>query len=139
MTNYDDIINCPHHVSKKYPPMSVMNRAAQFAPFAALTGYDAAINEAARITQDKIELDDNSKEMLDMKLYILHEHISEHPQITITYFKKDEKKAGGRYLESVGCIKKIDEYENSIVLDNKEIYAISDIYNIESDFLNGRF
>lgn len=103
---YEDIINLPHHVSDKRPQMSMWDRAAQFSPFAALTGYDDAVTETARLTDDKIELDESAQATLDMKQHILMETISEQPEISVTYFKKDVKKAGGTYLTLTGKLKK---------------------------------
>lgn len=134
---YDDIIDLPHPTSNTHPRMSVRNRAAQFAPFAALTGYEAAIQETARITDEKIELDENQREILDEKLLILKEHLKESPKVMITYFKADEKKEGGAYLTESGMIKKIDLYTHTIVLQDKnetdEKIAIEDILDLQSD------
>ena len=95
MGNYDDIIDLPHHVSETHPPMSRADRAAQFSPFAALTGYDAAVRETARMTERRIELDEGVKAELNARLNCILEHLSEHPQVSITYFMPDEKKSGG--------------------------------------------
>lgn len=103
---YDDIINLPHHVSKKHLPMSVADRAAQFSPFAALTGYEDAIAETARQTTEKIPLSETEEELLNRRMNYLKEHISEHPKIKITYFKADKLKAGGAYLTKTGILKK---------------------------------
>ena len=124
---YEDIIGLPHHVSKTHPQMDIKNRAAQFAPFAALTGYDDAVAETARLTERKVELDENSKEILDRKLQWIEEHSAEHPQITVTYFKPDEKKTGGEYLVETGNVSKIDHYEQVIVLLGNTRIAISNI------------
>ena len=90
---YDDIINLPHHVSAARPQMSMMDRAAQFSPFAALTGYDAAIKETARLTDQKIELDDYEKEEINDKIQLIAEHLGEDFEIVITYFQPDGRKA----------------------------------------------
>ena len=92
---YDDIINLPHHVSKTRPQMSMVDRAAQFSPFAALTGYDAAIKETGRLTDEKVNLSEEEKEALDRKQQILMEWLGDHPALTITFFVPDEKKSGG--------------------------------------------
>jgi len=119
---YDDIIDLPHHVSRKHPQMPLLDRAAQFAPFAALTGHEAAIKETARLTEEEIELDENSKELLDFRLQQLREHLSEHPEVTVTYFKPDEKKSGGIYETVTGVVKKVDEYAGELVFsDGKRI------------------
>jgi len=115
--------------------MSIMNRAAQFAPFAALTGYDAAVKETARLTDERIELDENALDDLAMKLSMLADMIADQPEVTITYFRKDEKKAGGAYVTAVSAVKKIDEYERVIVLMNGEKILIVDVLDIECDLL----
>lgn len=112
---YDDMIDLPHHTSKKHPRMPLLDRAAQFAPFAALTGHEAAIKETARLTEDEIELDENRKELLDLRLQQLQEHLSEQRSVTVTYFKPDEKKAGGAYETVTGVVKKVDAYAGKLV------------------------
>ncbi len=112
---YDDIIELPHHVSRKHPQMPLLDRAAQFAPFAALTGHEAAIRETARLTEEEIELDENSKELLDLRLQQLQEHLPEQPSVTVTYFKPDEKKSGGAYETVTGKVKKVDGYTGELV------------------------
>ena len=97
MKNYDDIINLPHHVSKNHPQMSRYNRAAQFAPFSALTGYEESINEAGRYVTNKIELDDSNKEEINFKLNILNNLINQRNQVTFIFFSKDKLKNGGSY------------------------------------------
>lgn len=150
---YDDMLFLPHHVSHNHPPMTVLNRAAQFAPFAALTGYDAAISETARQTSEKIELDENSREILDEKLQLILEHMQkvareapisdgcaqlrniskDYPEVEITYFRPDEKKDGGKYLTVTAQIKKLDSYDNTIVtLDGSRI-AIDDVIDLQSN------
>lgn len=110
---YDDIIDLPRHVSTTRPQMSRENRAAQFSPFAALTGYDAAIRETARLTDEKIELGEGAVADLDMKLGMLADLIDDHPEIAMIYFRPDEKKSGGSYVTVAGALKKIDEYERA--------------------------
>ena len=95
---YDEIINLPHHVSKTRPQMPMSDRAAQFAPFAALTGYDSAIKETGRLTDEKIELDEEALTALDMKYQILMDTFDDAPEVTITFFQPDERKAGGKYI-----------------------------------------
>ena len=118
MEEYDDIINLPHHVSKNHPPMPMMNRAAQFAPFAALTSYDAVINETGRLTDGFIELDENKKEQLNRRIAELMEEIDERPLVTITFFKPDERKAGGSYSTVSGQLKKVDEFNQVLVMED---------------------
>lgn len=130
---YDDIINLPHHVSARHPRMSPLDRAAQFSPFAALTGHGAAIKETARLTEEWIELDESRKEMLDERLQMLREHISRKMEITFTYFKPDEKKNGGAYLTVTGTIKKIDEYEHRIIMENGTALNIENLFSIEGE------
>ena len=131
MTKYDDIINLPHHVSKEHPQMSIYMRAAQFAPFAALTGHESAIMETARITDSQIELDEEEKRVLDTKLNLLREHINEQPQISVTYFMPDERKSGGCYQTYTGRLRIIDDYEHKLVMmDEKEI-ILSSILKID--------
>ena len=130
--DYDDIINLPHHVSSTRPQMSMIDRAAQFSPFAALTGYDAAIKETGRLTDEKIELDDEALNNLNMKFQILFEKLDEQPDIAITYFKPDETKSGGAYLTTTDKLKKVDEYERIITTANGTKIPMDDVINLES-------
>lgn len=130
---YDDIINLPHHVSNKHPRMSPIDRAAQFSPFAALTGHDAAIKETARLTEERLELDENRKELLDARLQLLREHLGENPTVTFTFFEPDERKSGGAYVTVTGSVKKIEEYENKIILEEGAAIFIDDIYAVEGE------
>lgn len=131
--DYDDIINLPHHISKTRPQMSMKDRAAQFSPFAALTGYDAAIKETGRLTDEKIELDEEALSNLNMKFQILFERLDEQPDIAITYFKPDETKSGGAYLTATAKIKKVDEYERIITTANGTKIPMDDVTNLESE------
>lgn len=130
---YDDIIHLPHHVSKTRPQMSMMDRAAQFSPFAALTGYDAAIKETGRLTDEKIELGEETKAVLDRKQRYLSDMISVQPEITVTYFLPDERKSGGTYLSVTGKLKRIDEYERIMILTDGKKIPLDDIMDIESN------
>ena len=130
MGKYDDIINLPHHISSKHPRLSMEQRAAQFAPFAALTGYGDSIKETARLTDNRIELNEEEKEMLNIKLQELKNKVSIMPQVTITYFVPDVKKAGGEYITKINKLKKIDEYKKIIILDDKTIIPIDEIIEI---------
>lgn len=112
---YDDMLDLPHHQSATRPHMSISNRAAQFSPFAALTGYDAEIKETARLTNEKIELSENEKDRLDKKLRIITEHLDQRPTVSITHFVPDAKKAGGAYVTDTGVVKRIDILEQKII------------------------
>ena len=137
--DYDDIINLPHHVSSTRPQMSMIDRAAQFSPFAALTGYDAAIKETGRLTDEKIELDEEALSNLNMKFQILFEKLDEQPDIAITYFKPDETKSGGAYLTTTDKIKKVDEYERIITTANGTKIPMDDVINLESDIFQALY
>ena len=128
---YEDILELSHPVSKTHPQMPRRDRAAQFAPFAALTGYEEAVREAARFTEEKMILDEDSKEQLDWKLRCLQEKVKEKPTITVTYFLKDEKKKGGKYVTVTGVLKKIDSYTHQFVLENGEEIPVEDIVSLE--------
>lgn len=134
-TEYSDIIHLPHHVSAIHPQMPLSDRAAQFAPFAALSGHDAAIHEAARLTEQRIELDENAKEILNEKIRLVLETLAEHPQITITYFQSDEKKSGGEYLSVTGQVKKIDHYEQLIIMKDGLKIPFHDIFDMDGDII----
>lgn len=133
--NYDDIINMEHPTSKKYKRMSMYARAAQFAPFAALTGHDAAVREKARLTTEKIELDEGTKEILNEKLQIILERNEDELPATVLYFIPDERKSGGSYVTKTGVIKRYDEYEGKIIFSDKSSILIDDILQIESEIL----
>lgn len=129
--SYDDIINLPHHVSAIRPHMSAIDRAAQFSPFAALTGYGDAIKETARLTGEKVELDEYMKDVLSVRLQIIVDQLKEHPEIAITYFQPDEKKNGGAYVTVIGRAKKIDEYERVVVMTDGTRIPIDEIASID--------
>lgn len=129
--DYDDIITMPHHVSKKHPQMMIVNRAAQFAPFAALTGHKQAIMETERLTDRKIVLDENKKALLNETLQALMNQIQEHPNIEVTYYIPDIKKEGGMYVTSVNRLKRIDEYEQRLIFMDRTSIALDDVYEIE--------
>ena len=121
-SDYDDIINLPHYEPKHHPRMSMWNRAAQFAPFAALTGYDAAIQESARLTDDWIGLSESGNEEMNRKMELIVSMLPEHPFVTIEYFAPDEHKEGGSYQTYSGNVKRIDKYEQTMVMtDGKKI------------------
>ena len=133
---YEDIITLPHHISATRPQMSMIDRAAQFSPFAALTGYDAAIKETGRLTEEKIEMDEEALNNLNMKFQILIDSLGDEPEVTFAYFKPDEHKAGGAYIEVTGTVKKVDDFERQIVLHNGTKIPMDDILNIEGEVFN---
>lgn len=130
---YDDIINLPRHVSKKHPRMSLEARSAQFAPFAALTGYDEVINETARLTSERKEIDEELKMILNDKLKIIQEKLDTKPEITFKYFIPDIKKDGGEYVTKKGNVIKIDKYKEIIILKDETEISISEIIEITGD------
>lgn len=130
--DYSDIINLPHHVSRNHPRMSMMARAAQFAPFAALTGYDAVIDETARLTDKQVELEEYDNERLNRKLAELME-AADPQEITISYFKPDSRKSGGSYITLTGRVKKIDTYERVIYMDGGTKIPLGNIVDITFD------
>ena len=127
---YDDIIHMERPVSRHHVPMPLENRAAQFAPFAALTGYDDAVDEAARITGSRIELSEEMKGELDMKLSEIATHIAEHPEVSVTYFVPDLLKDGGEYVTATGAVRKINLTERQIVLENIGAISIDDVLEL---------
>lgn len=131
--SYEDIINMPHHVSERHPQMSIEARAAQFAPFAALTGYSDAVKETARLTEKRIEIDEGLKLQLNNKLQKIIENINTNPKITFTYFIYDDKKEGGKYVNKTGCVKKIDTANEYIQLVDKTKIPINEIINITDE------
>ena len=131
-SKYQDIIHLPHKQSSTRPHMAVADRASQFAPFAALVGYDDAVRETARLTDNRRELSDCTLEHLNAKLNYIQEHLDDQPEVTITYFQADSKKSGGAYLTCTGIVKRVDDYEHTVLMqDGREIF-IDDIVEIES-------
>ncbi len=130
---YEDIIHLPHPTSRKHPRMSAHDRAAQFAPFAALTGYDSSIAEAARLTDRRIELDEHSQEALNEKLSLIQEHLLDQPEITVTYFQPDRKKTGGAYVTYTGVVKKVDAVEQMLIFRNAKKISIENILDIAGE------
>lgn len=128
---YDDIINLPHPTSANHPRMSLYDRAAQFSPFAALTGHDAAIKETARLTEQKIELSEDTISRLNEKLQIVADHLE--TEVTITYFVPDERKSGGAYVSYTGIVRRIDDYEHTLIMTDKTVIPIEQISEIESE------
>ena len=132
MNDYSDIINLSRPVSKR-PRMTLEQRSAQFAPFAALTGYEGQIKETARLTDKRIELNEELKEILDLKIQLIREKIKEQPDVTITYFIPDDKKQGGKYKTVTNSVKKIDTYKNEIILIDGTTIAIDEIIDISNE------
>lgn len=130
MGKYDDIIDMPHHVSSTRPRMSTQDRAAQFSPFAALVGYDESVGEAARLTDEKAELTEDKINELNEKIQFLRENCDEHSQIAIEYFIADKKKSGGEYQTITGAIRRIDDYNRTVVLTDGSEIPFDDIYGI---------
>ena len=131
MSAYEDIINLPY--PRKRQRMSNSDRGAQFSPFAALTGFEAAITETARLTDRKIELDEGGKALLDEKLRKIEEEIYDRPEVAVTYFQPDLRKAGGAYLQKRGRVKKLDAYQRAMVFTDGMIIPIEDISDIVLD------
>lgn len=136
---YDDIINLPHHVSAKHPQMSLLNRAAQFSPFAALTGHGEAIRETARLTDEFVELSEDQKEHLDEKLRLLMENLSQKPEIEATYFQPDSNKCGGAYTTIRGKVKSIDVYNRKILFTSGTSFPLENLFAIEGDLFRNTF
>ena len=130
---YDDIIELEHHVSPKRAGMSIEDRAAQFSPFAALTGYDDVIRETGRLTDGAVELTQSSIQWLNSKLVYLSDHAEETPQITVTWFKPDGRKSGGSYVTQTGLFKRVDEYRQLLVLTDGWQIPLEAIYGIHYD------
>lgn len=128
---YDDIIRFPHPVSKVHPPMSRINRAAQFSPFAALTGYEDAIAETGRLTDTRIEMEEDARSLLDEKLRQIQEQTAGLAEVSVTYFVPDNRKAGGSYVTVRNQIKKIDSYDRVLVMQDGARIALKDIVEIE--------
>lgn len=130
---YDAILELPHHVSKTHRQMSRQDRAAQFAPFAALSGYDSAIRETARLTDDRIELGEELLLELNTRLQMLSERIQEAPIVSITYFTPDKQKSGGAYLTASGVVRRINDFDRTILLDDGTRIKIDDIVSIQGE------
>ena len=133
---YDNIIYLSHHVSKKYPRMSIKMRAAQFAPFAALTGYSDEVTETARLTNKEIKISEDRKSIIDMHLQMIDEHIKELPKIKVIYFVKDKLKTGGKYIEHIGNLKRIDKLHQELIFNDKFKINIHSIFDIQTELLN---
>ncbi len=137
MGEYDDLIYLPHPVSRKHPPMSAMDRAAQFSPFSALTGYEAVLREAGRLTDNRAELSEYSRDILDQKQKILLDAAPTYPEITITYFIPDRRKQGGAYGTLKGNLKKIDLARRVIILLDGTEVSLDDVADIQCELFAG--
>ena len=132
-SRYEDILYLPRHVSPKRRQMSDLERAAQFSPFAALTGFDSAIEETGRLTDSRIELEEYGRTVLDRKLTLLLEQLKDHPRVSVTYFCPDENKSGGAYREISGRVHKIDLYRNVLTMADGLEISIEEITDIVMD------
>ena len=130
---YEDIIHLPHYVSATRPQMSMADRAAQFSPFSALTGYDAAIDETGRLTDAKIEIGEETQGILNRRFGLLLEKLGEQPKVSILYFLPDDRKAGGAYICETGVVKTVDDYERLIVMRNGIKIPMDDILSIDGE------
>ncbi len=130
---YDDIISLPHHISKRHPQMPALNRAAQFSPFAALTGHKEAVRETVRLTDSFVELDESRKEQIDGQLRLIRENLDRHPEIEATYFQPDEKKRGGAYVTRTGRVKRIDTYSRQIIFTDGKTLPIESLFSIRGE------
>lgn len=135
MNKYEDIINLSRPISK-YPKMTLYQRSAQFAPFSALTGYEGQVKETARQTYKKIELDEEIKLKLDLKIQIIQEMLHNNPEIEITYYVPDKIKDGGKYETIKNKVKKIDNYNQAIIMQDDLKIDINEIIDIKSDIFN---
>ncbi len=133
---YDDIIGLPHHVSKTRPQMPMSDRAAQFAPFAALRGYEEAIQEINRVTEEKIELDEDALRTLNLKFQIIVNAIDRQPEVTITFFEPDKRKAGGAYRTTTGRVVQIKRFERMIILQNGKRIPMDSITDVSGDLFS---
>ena len=136
MNQYEDIINLPHYVSPTRPQMPMSDRAAQFAPFAALTGYDSAIKETGRLTDERIELDEEALTALDMKYQLLMDAFDVAPEVTITYFQPDERKVGGKYVSAVGTVKKVNDFERQITMQDGSKIPMDEVLSIDGELFS---
>ncbi|MBQ7793422.1 MAG: hypothetical protein IJ366_02775 [Clostridia bacterium] len=136
MKDYSKIINLPHHQSATRKRMSNYDRAAQFAPFAALTGHDEAIKETARLTDDYMEMGEDRLGELSAKIKLLIDKLSEQPEITVVYFIPDERKSGGSYAEKTGVVRIIDEYERKLVFYDSDKILIDRVADFKGEIFS---
>ena len=132
---YDDIIRLPHHVSDVHPQMSRMNRAAQFSPFAALTGYEEAVRETERLTEEKIELDESQKAVLEERVQRLLAMKDKKPEVSVTWFQPDARKAGGEYVTHSGCLLGYNGQDRVLVMEDGTRIPVNDLYSVEGEAL----
>ena len=130
---YDDIIHLPHPTSPRHPRMSMADRAAQFSPFAALTGYEAAVKETARLTDDREELDEDEKTRLNAQLQKISARLQEQPEVMVTYFAPDERKTGGARQTYRGRLRKIDRNRKMLIMVDQTELPIENLLNIECE------
>ena len=133
MEKYKDIINLPHKQSSKRPHMSLLDRAAQFAPFAALVGYDDTIKETGRLTDERIEMSEEKLAVLNTRYQILVDQLGKKPEVAITYFVPDIYKAGGSYITTTGVVKKLDTYERLITMVDGTRIFMDDVLTLKGD------
>ncbi len=133
MGAYDDILHLPHHRSEKHPPMSMRERAAQFSSFRALTGYEDAIGETVRLTDERIERSEEEQQHLDAILQNLERRLPEKPLITVTYFQPDPRKSGGTYLRRTAPLRAIDRPNSRLIFTDKSELPLSDIFDLWED------
>ena len=136
---YEDIVDLPHHVSPTRPQMSRADRAAQFSSFAALTGHDAAVRETARLTASRIETAEDKRQELDLKQQLLAQVLPSHPEVTVTYFVPDSRKAGGAYITANGRLKRIDSRKRILLLEDHTEIPIDDVLELESPIFTSLF
>ena len=136
---YDDMLHLPHPTSARHPRMPIAERAAIFSPFAALSGHAGAIAETARLTEQKMELDEDTKAELDRRQAVLLEHIAEQPEVTVTWFQPDERKDGGAYFTTTGRLKKINEMNRVLILLDGTSIPLEDVADLESNCFQNLF
>ncbi len=136
-SKYDAILHLPHHVSEKHPPIPMEERAAQFSPYAALTGFGAVINETRRLTDPRQILSEETLGQLNRQYQLLMEHLPERPEITVTFFQPDGRKEGGAYLTLTGRVKKVDAYEQRLVLEDGSVIAMENIMAMDGELFAG--
>lgn len=134
---YHDIIHMPHHVSSSRAQMTRLNRAAQFSPFAALTGYDAVIRETGRLTDRRIELSEEQLAVLDRKQQILRGELQRYPEVSVTYFVPDARKSGGTYVTVSGNVKRIDSHRRTMILTDGTKIPMDDVVGLDSPLFQG--